>query len=48
MRTKINELICKISGVETEPFRRYVGKINVNELIDVITKEKETQPKLSF
>ena len=48
MRTKINELICQISGVETEPFRRYVGKINVNELIDAITKEKEISEKKGY
>jgi|TARA_R110000765_G_scaffold358323_1_gene448600 hypothetical protein len=48
MRTKINELICQISGVETEPFRRYVGKINVNELIDVIAKEKEISEKKGY
>lgn len=48
MRTKINEFICEISGVETEPFRRYVGKINVNELIEVITKEKEISEKKGY
>ena len=48
MRTKIKENICQISGTETKPFRRYIGKINVNELIDVISKEKEISEKKGY
>jgi hypothetical protein len=48
MRTKIKENIYQISGTETKPFRRYIGKINVNELIDVISKEKEISEKKGY
>lgn len=41
MRTKVNEEITQISGIETNPFRRYVGKIKVDELLNVLTEEKE-------
>jgi len=41
MRTKVNEVITQISGTKTNPFRRYVGRIKVDELLNVLSEEKE-------
>lgn len=40
METKINEEIIQISGIETKPFCRYVGKINLDELLKKLTDNK--------
>ncbi len=40
LRTKINEEIIQISGIETNPFRRYVGKTNIDTLINDLEQEK--------
>lgn len=48
MNKKINEVITQISGVYTNPFLRYNGKIDLNELIDVLIKEKEKAEKIGY
>lgn len=40
MRTKINEQVAEISGIDTVPFRRYTGKIKLDDLMMVLEKEK--------
>lgn len=41
MREKIHEEISQISGTETEPFRRYCGKIDVESFISILQEEKQ-------
>lgn len=48
MNKKINEVITQISGVHTNPFLRYNGKIDLNELVDVLIKEKEKAEKIGY
>ena len=41
MRKNVNEQIGQISGTETNPFRRYVGKINLDDFIFVLEQERK-------
>ena len=48
MRTKIRENITQISGVETNPFRRYIGDIKLNDFILVLEEEKTKAEKMGY
>lgn len=37
---KTNEEIKQISGIDSNPFKRYAGKINLNEFIGVLKQER--------
>lgn len=40
MNKKISEQVTQISGVDTDPFRRYVDKINLDYFMIVLKEEK--------
>lgn len=48
MRTKITEEITLISGVDTNPFNRYVGKISLNELMNRLNKERTKAEEMGY